>query len=158
MHIYTFRCEMVCHIMIPIYNPTWKRPGTEMQLWDYSASSSSSSESAGAHSIQRPVPFPLATRSTILGCEHVTACVAEILFIIVSYKRRAMRNRTKECNLTLPYPIILPADRPCVQRYRGNDPGYLSTGHNPIRKFKYYPARSAKRETYREVRVDVRIL
>jgi hypothetical protein len=42
----------------------------------------SSSGSAGAQSTQRPLPFPLATRSTTLGCEHVTACVAEILFSI----------------------------------------------------------------------------
>jgi hypothetical protein len=63
---------------------TSKNSKSEMHSRDYSASSSSSSSSAsaGAHSTQRPVAFPLAARSTILGCEHVTACVAEILSII----------------------------------------------------------------------------
>jgi hypothetical protein len=63
---------------------TSKNSKSEKHPWDfYSASSSSSSSgSAGAHSTQRPVAFPLAARSTILGCEHVTACVAEILFVI----------------------------------------------------------------------------
>lgn len=74
--------------MIPIYNPTHgdsknrKSDRYAQRGTDYSASSSSessSSESAGAHSTQRPLAFPLATCSTILGCEHVTACVAEIL-------------------------------------------------------------------------------
>ena len=73
---------------------TSKNRKSEMHSWDYSASSLSSSGSAGAHSTQRPVAFPLATCSTILGCEHVTACVAETLFIIYC-KRRARRNGTK---------------------------------------------------------------
>jgi hypothetical protein len=60
---------------------TSKNSKSEKHPWDF-YSASSSSGSAGAHSTQRPVAFPLAARSTILGCEHVTACVAEILFII----------------------------------------------------------------------------
>ena len=39
----------------------------------------SQSTSAGAHNTQRPLPLPVAHRSTTLGCEHVTACVAVIL-------------------------------------------------------------------------------
>ena len=35
--------------------------------------------SCGAQSTQRPAALPLAARSTILGWEHVTACVAVIL-------------------------------------------------------------------------------
>lgn len=40
---------------------------------------STSHESAGAQSTHRPLAFPLAARSTILGWEHVTACTALIL-------------------------------------------------------------------------------
>lgn len=65
---------------------------------DYSASLPSGS--AGAHSTQRPVAFPLATCSTILGCEQVTACVAEILFIIYS-KLRARRKTKVQSHLIL---------------------------------------------------------
>lgn len=49
-----------------------------MHSRDYSASSGS----AGAQSTQRPLAFPVATRSTMLGCEHVTACAAVTLFIL----------------------------------------------------------------------------
>lgn len=93
-----------CTTMIPIYNPTWKlhkqKKRDAQHGTDYSASSSSSSGSAGAHNTQRPVAFPLATCSTILGCEQVTACVAEILFIIYS-KRRARKKEKKLSAISL---------------------------------------------------------
>ena len=85
----------------------------EMYSWDYSALSSGS---AGAHSTQRPVAFPLAARSTMLGCEQVTACDAVILFIVINSKRRA-RERDPKCDLTFSHLIILPVDRPWPQRY-----------------------------------------
>ena len=39
----------------------------------------SQASSEGAHNTHRPLAFPLTARSTMLGCEHVTACTAVIL-------------------------------------------------------------------------------
>lgn len=52
------------------------------------------SKSAGAQSTQRPLPFPLAARSTMLGWEHVTACTAVILWGYQSFICESKREHT----------------------------------------------------------------
>ena len=97
----------------------------------------SSSGSAGAQSTQRPLPFPLATRSTTLGCEHVTACVAEILFSIKMSDMQEIRTR-KVNRLTFVCLLTSPIDCPCTQRYRGNGPCHLSATDTTLRKSRIY--------------------
>ena len=65
------------------------------------------------------------------------------------------QRRKPKCNPTLCYLTILPLGLPWAQRYRENDPCHLSTGDNPSLS----PSIACDDcETYREVRVDVRIL
>ena len=155
---------MVCHIMIPIYNPTWHGNFQEQICIRGTTQRRRRRRRHRHHRLQEPTVHSARFRShwrrVRLYWDASMSLLAWPKFCSSYHISDAQGgNRTKECNLTLSYPIILPVDHPCVQRYRGNDPCYLSTGHNPIRKFKYYPARgSTKRETYREVRVDVRIL
>jgi hypothetical protein len=69
---------LYCDTNITIPNKKSRDKRREMHSRDYSTSSGS----AGAQSTQRPVAFPVATRSTMLGCEHVTACAAVTLFTL----------------------------------------------------------------------------
>jgi hypothetical protein len=139
---------MVCYIMIPIYNPTWKLPRTEKARCtrgtDYSRRRR---RRRRRQDLQEPTAHSARFRShwrRVRLYWDASMSLLAWLKVYSSYKRRARRNRTKECNLTLSCPLILPVDRPWAQRYRGNDPCHLSTGDNPIRKFKYYPRKKSE--------------
>jgi hypothetical protein len=140
---------MVCYIMIPIYNPTWKLPRTA-KARSTRGTSTQRRRRRRRQGLQEPTVHSARLHShwqrVRLYWDASMSLLAWPKFYS-SYKRRARRSGTKAAILTLSYLIILPVDRPWAQRYRGNDPCHLSTGDKPIRKFKYYPqgVRNAKR-------------
>jgi len=151
--VYIFSCEKVCYtIMMPIYKPHMETQRIEK------ARCTRGTTQRRRQGLQEPTVHSARLRS---HWRRVRLCWDASMSLLVrpksysSYKRRA--RRYPKYNLTLSHLIILPVHRPSAQRYRGNDPCHLPTRDNTSGSFKYKYTRR-KCETYREVRVHVRIL
>jgi hypothetical protein len=126
MHIFIYRCEVVCYIMI--HSPTWKPSRAEKKRDALVGLTTRRRRQDLQEPTVHSARFRSHWRRVRLYWDASKSLLARPKFYS-SYKRRARRK--PKCNLTLYCLTILPVYLPWAQRYRGNDACHLSTGDNP---------------------------